>query len=376
MAYAAPTKPVESIIPVSVLRAFDAAYLLSMIFLVISRIAPREFVTSSRITGLMICFGSGIYCIGVQRPLEGLSFIVFGGLNMGLELLFSAGKSGGGAGLSTVMLDMLVEFGKGDLGVFATAALGTLVVLKGWLWYAQQVIGVYAAHMESSGEQGVMLRYFSCCAQIALYTFSAYWISGVVNNIVRSTISGVYVSRYSHYAKPHSWPTLKAFEKSLANIGSLAVGPFKAGFRLHDSSSYIYSYISLHDVSYDAASENYNDVLEESSVAPFLTSSNNIDSCLDSIMALVSFTTAMLVYLYVYSVEGSYFENKVHINALLAFAVWVGFQVSALCMIPLKSGTATIFTILASSPVAFKRDFPAQYYKILETSPGIEVQDV
>ena len=52
---------------------------------------------------------------------------------MGLELFFSAGKRGSNTGLSGVMLDMSVEFGKGDLGIFATAAIGALVVLKGWL---------------------------------------------------------------------------------------------------------------------------------------------------------------------------------------------------------------------------------------------------
>lgn len=133
MTYAIPTQPVEFIIPASVLRAFDAAYLLSTIFLAVSRIAPRKFVTSSRIIGLLICFGLGIYCIGAERPLEGLSFLVFGGLNMGLDLFFSVGERGGSAGLPAAMLDMSVELGKGDLGVFATAAIGALVVLKGWL---------------------------------------------------------------------------------------------------------------------------------------------------------------------------------------------------------------------------------------------------
>lgn len=45
----------------------------------------------------------------------------------------SAGKRGTNAGLSGVMLDRSVEFGKGDLGIFATAAIVALVVLKGWL---------------------------------------------------------------------------------------------------------------------------------------------------------------------------------------------------------------------------------------------------
>jgi len=52
---------------------------------------------------------------------------------MGLDLFFSVGERGGSAGLPAAMLDMSVELGKGDLGVFATAAIGALVVLKGWL---------------------------------------------------------------------------------------------------------------------------------------------------------------------------------------------------------------------------------------------------
>ena len=41
-----------------------------------------------------------------------------------------------------------------------------------------------------------------------------------------------------------------------------------------------------------------------------------------------------------------------------------------------QSGTATVFIVLACSPVTSKRDFPAQYYKILETSSEIKVEDV
>ncbi|KAG0134060.1 hypothetical protein HOY82DRAFT_246956 [Tuber indicum] len=118
-------------------------------------------------------------------------------------------------------------------------------------------------------------------------------------------------------------------------------------------------------------------MLVGSGVAPLLAKSNSIASCLDSVTVLVSFTTAMTVYLYVYPIPLSLFANKAHVNnALLVFAVWVWFQVSVSCMAPLKSGTATIFTILASNPVAFKRDFPAQYYKILETSPETEIEGV
>ena len=68
-----------------------------------------------------------------KRPLEGLPFIVFGGLNKGLELLFSTEKRANHTGLSGVMLDMSVKFGKGDLGIFATGAIVASVVLKGWL---------------------------------------------------------------------------------------------------------------------------------------------------------------------------------------------------------------------------------------------------
>jgi len=97
----------------SILRAFDTVYLLSIINLTISRIAPRNFITSSRIAGLVIGFGSGVYCIGAECPLGELSFIVFGGLNMRLELFFSSGKRGNNVGLPEIMLDISVEFGKG-----------------------------------------------------------------------------------------------------------------------------------------------------------------------------------------------------------------------------------------------------------------------
>jgi len=52
---------------------------------------------------------------------------------MGLELFFSAGGKGSNAGWQAVMLDMSVEFRKGDLRIFTTAAIGAFVVLKGWL---------------------------------------------------------------------------------------------------------------------------------------------------------------------------------------------------------------------------------------------------
>lgn len=54
-----------------------------------------------------------VYCIGAECPLGGLSFIVFGGLNMRLELFLSSGKRGNNVGLPEIMLDISVEFGKG-----------------------------------------------------------------------------------------------------------------------------------------------------------------------------------------------------------------------------------------------------------------------
>ncbi|PUU73930.1 hypothetical protein B9Z19DRAFT_1196579 [Tuber borchii] len=79
----------------------------------------------------------------------------------------------------------------------------------------------------SSGEKWVQLRFPGYWVQIAIYTISAYRIGGVITRIVRSTISRVYVSRYSRSSRPHSWPIFKALENSLANIRSLAVGPVK-----------------------------------------------------------------------------------------------------------------------------------------------------
>jgi len=100
----------------------------------------------------------------------------------------------------------------------------------------------------------------------------------------------------------------------------------KVHSRLRDSSSYIYTCISLPDVFYEAASRSYSDALEQSGVATLLTSSNSIDSWLDIITALLSFTTGLWTSVYVYSVPSSHFESKVDIDGLPVFAVWVGFR--------------------------------------------------
>ncbi|KAG0642367.1 hypothetical protein HOY80DRAFT_1134568 [Tuber brumale] len=252
-----------------------------------------------------------------------------------------AGKRGNNARLLGGNVGYVGRILEEDLGIIATAAIGALVVLKGWLWYrdickARAVFGV---------ERGM-----AALPHLRIPPHSLFKASLLI--------------------------TPNALEKSLANIGSLAVGLTMARSHLHSSPSCAYAYISLDNIFYEAASGNYSDTLEESGVVPLLTSSNSIDSCLDSITALLSFTTATVVCLYMYSVQLNYFESTVHIKPLLGFTVWVGFQVSVLCMIPLRSGTTTIFTILASSPVALKRYVPAQYYKTLEASPGIGVEDV
>ncbi|KAG0642378.1 hypothetical protein HOY80DRAFT_1134574 [Tuber brumale] len=292
---------------------------------------PGNFITSSCTTGLIICFRLGIHYIGAERPLEGPSFRVSGVPNMGLELLFSAasGKRGNNARLLGGNVGYVGRIWEEDLGIIATAAIGALVVHKGWLWYRD----ICKARARSSEEKGVWLRFLSCCLQITLYTSSAYWIRGVMTNI--------------SLFKATLLLTINALENSLASIGSLAVGLTMARSHLHSSPSYTYAYISLDNIFHEAASGNYNDTLEESGVVPLLTSSNSIDSCLHGALK---------------------FYNR--------NGIWVGFQVSVLCMIPLRSGTTTIFAILASSPVALKRYVPAQYYKTLEASPGIGVEDV
>ncbi|KAG0643714.1 hypothetical protein HOY80DRAFT_1032130 [Tuber brumale] len=255
-------------------------------------------------------------------------------------------KRGSSAGLPEGILGMLVRFGRGDLGIFVTAAIGGLVVFKEWLWYARQVIGVYGGHAESSKEKVIWLHFLSCWAQIAVYALSAYWISGLINNI--STYPAIVTPRCPTPGQP-SKPSRNHSQKLDSSPSTLS-GPASAYTTVHHT--YTHTYPST------------------------MSLTKPIDSCLESVTGFVSFTTAVMVYLYVHSVPPSFFENKAHVSALLVFAVWVGFRVSALCMIRLKSGTATIFTIFASRPVAFGRDFPAQYYKVSETSPVIGIEGV
>ncbi|PUU74636.1 hypothetical protein B9Z19DRAFT_1132954 [Tuber borchii] len=282
--------------------------------LAISRISPRNFITSSRITGLIICFGSGIYCIGAERLLEGLSLTVFRGPNMGLELLFSAGKRGNNGGLLGAMLDMSVQFMKRDLGIIAIAAIGALVRVPRYTWDTRGLGGTKGYGRASSA-----------AAHRLLYTHSLRTGSG--ESSLTSCVAQYPESTY--LAKVALQSITLANPQSPGELTSkyliFAVGLIKARSPLHDSSPYTYAYISLDNVFYEAATGNCSDALEESGVALLLTSSNSIDSCLDSVTAPPSFTTAIGVCLYVYSVLLSYFERKVHINALLVFVVWVGF---------------------------------------------------
>ena len=137
-----------------------------------------------------------------------------------------------------------------------------------------------------------------------------YWVSGVITNIVCSTISGgwsipypapnshianltkVYVSRSSHSSKPHSLRTLNALQNPLANPDpswSVLSRPAPTYTTAHHT----YTHTSPDDVFYETASRSYSDALEGSGVPPLLTSSNSIHGCLDSTTALLSFKTAM-----------------------------------------------------------------------------------
>ncbi|PUU73925.1 hypothetical protein B9Z19DRAFT_1134143 [Tuber borchii] len=127
---------------------------------------------------------------------------------------------------------MSVEFGRGDLGIVDTVEIGALVVSKGWLWCIQQVVGIYAGHTEFLGAGG-----WSHHQQKAYNIWSLH-------------ISLWPVFKYSLLT------TLKARKKSHQISDPSLSGPTKVRSHLHNSPSYIYAYLLLGNLFYEAASGN------------------------------------------------------------------------------------------------------------------------
>jgi hypothetical protein len=86
----------------------------------------------------------------------------------------------------------------------------------------------------------------------------------------------------------------------------------------------------------------------------------------------IAYLTSFLAYLYVAFTKPEYNSGNSFTAVIMAFAFLIGLQIANVFLVPIKSGTSTLFVAMAFDPEVLMRDFPDLYQRMVQVYPHVQ----
>lgn len=129
------------------------------------------------------------------------------------------------------MLQTVIDVSKNYGNVFLVSLLGGLSATAFAAWFAVTMVAIYVKFYpgsEACSKSGGSCSQAKVVGLLIFITFSGYWISEVIKNVIHVSISGVYGSWYFCSQKPGGLPkgsTRGAFKRAMTySFGSISFG--------------------------------------------------------------------------------------------------------------------------------------------------------
>ncbi len=296
--------------------------------------------------------------------------------------------------------------------------LGTIVAFAFGILWSFTLVAVYIKYSPQPDNPACNAGGGSCSnakviGLIVFITFSGYWISEVIKNVIHTTICGTYGAVY-YAANPQSvvrHPAAGAFKRSMTySFGSISLGSLLVAIvqflkqaaaygRQAEASEgntimsfvfcflqcfigilewaaeffnhYAYTEIALFGKAYIPAAKDTWHLIKDRGIDAMIN-----DCLIDSILTMgstaVAYLTCFLAYLYIEFTNPPYNSTGAYTPVFLAFAFLIGLQITNIAVVALKSGTATLFVALAENPEAMRGNNPYLFDRIVQTYPRVQ----
>ncbi|KAL7275220.1 pH nine-sensitive protein 1 [Rhizina undulata] len=391
------------------------AFVVSGGYFIAARTYTKQLIWTTGILNVVIGIGTVIYYFIRHYYSAAVIFAIFA---LFYAFCFYSWRSR--IPFAVVMLETTIDVAKNFGHVFRVSAIGGLVAIAFSAWFAVTFVGVYVKFTPSPnnpacGAGGGGCSQGKVIGLLVFITFSAYWISEVIKNVMHVTVSGVYGSWYFCSRSPRgmpSRPTFGAFQRAMTysfgsiSFGSLIVSVIQLlrqacsiaqqesamdgnfilcavfcclrclldiiNWAVQYFNHYAYSYIALYGKAYVPAAKDTWKMMKDRGLDA-LVNDCLVDPVLTMGAVFVGYLCAFLAYLYLQFTNPAYNSTGGFTPVVMAFSFLIGLQVCNVFMVPLKSGVATIFTSMAHSPEVMIRDFPELYQRIVLVYPNIAI---
>ncbi|KAH0608567.1 uncharacterized protein H6S33_001701 [Morchella sextelata] len=391
--------------------------LLSYGYFLAARAWTKQIIYATAILNIIVGIGTAAYYFSRQRYGAAIVFIIFA-----LFYAYCFWTWRNRIPFAVLMFETSFDVAKQYGHVYMVSSLGGLAGVIFAAWMLVTYVAIYATYTPSESDNlacgagrtgNVTCSNGKMIGLVVFATFSGYWISEVIKNIIHVSISGVYGSWYfcsrSAQGMP-AHPTLGAFKRAMTySFGSISFGSLVVAIiqllkhlcRLSQNQQsqdgcsvgcvaccilgclldfiesavrwfnhYAYSYIALYGKAYiDSAKETYRMMKDRGLDA--LVNDCLVDPVLSTASVFVAMLCTLIAYVYLYATAPVYNSTGSFTPAIMAFAFLVGLQICNIFLTPIKSGVATIFTSMAHNPEILLRDFPELYHKMLAVYPHL-----
>lgn len=201
-----------------------SALILSYGYVLLARFFTKQLIYLTGILNLAWGLGAAIYMLIRHYWSGGIVFLVF---TLFFIIAFISWRKR--IPFSVLMLQTAIDVSTSYGHVYLVSLLGGLAAAAFAAWYAITLVAVYVRYepganpacKKGAGDCSVA----TVIGLIVFITFTGYWVTEVLKNLIHTTISGVYGSWYFYPRAPPTGPTRGALRRaSTYSFGSISFG--------------------------------------------------------------------------------------------------------------------------------------------------------
>lgn len=386
-----------------------AAVVVAFLYYLLARIFTKQFIIITMILQVAWALGTAIYYLIAKYWSAGIVALIWAAISA-----FCYWTMRHRIPFATLVLKTIIDVTRLFPSTLISSAIGALASGALSVFFSVVMVAVYMKWSPNSdnpngtGSQGKLI------GLVIFVIFATYYMSEVLKNIIRVTVSGIYGSWYYCYKSDQGMPrhpALGAFRRAMTySFGSICFGSLIVAFinfvrellnmaRQANAANggslgvdfllccincvigiidwlvtyfnnYAYTYIALYGKAYIPAARDTWQIVKARGIDA-LVNDCLIGNVLTFGSTTIGFLTALLGYLYLKLTDPAYNSGGGFYPIIVAFSFLIGVQIGNITTVSIGTGVQAFFVALAKDPDVFRMSYPDVYERLLETYPQV-----
>ncbi|KAF8935050.1 putative choline transporter, neither null mutation nor overexpression affects choline transport [Dissophora ornata] len=372
----------------------------SIVYLLLTQAFPRQVIKVTFAVSIIAYLAVAFYYLYRRLWLPGIVGLIFGILYASMWFFWKSRIP-----FASVMLQTVTSICREYPATFALSFLGLFLQITYSIYFMTVIAGTYELYYDTqTNSTPTTLKVL-----IVFCFFSFYWTSQVMENIVHTTVCGVYATYYFMKGSPQGMsksPTIESLKRSCTtSIGSICFGSliiaiiqtlrFLANMARSENdgimafvacliecilaclqgiaeyvNKYAFAQVAIYGKSYIQAAKDTWTILKDRGVEQIIND-NLIGNVWGMAGILGGVLSGVASYLYIRFANPSFNSTGEFTYVIVIMAFVMGLQIVFTVGTVIDSGVATTFVCLAEDPAALARTKPELFERIRATWPEV-----